>query len=412
MAKTELRYVGKSSLPSPVRHTCVVGWSGKGKGMWSEHFITGKVGKAKVIDFHSVERFEGFFYSIVNNNPIFKQRMRLITEDRIQPKAFKNDIIAICGRRLLDKNVKKLPANIKIRTLDKKHLVNEDLIDFLAETKAARGILHLVLYLNEGKTMGIDDMHKFLIKMIRKDLEPEQLEMTGGVNRASIATILRNIAGIKNSGIFSDAFPKIKIKDLVEDKSIITSISCFLLKTHSERALALGVLLRNINRYRETRTQRGNLFVYFRELQTVFKKEYYEQYRLLRDSLRDILEQGRDLKTVLIADFQSFEQVEVGFYTQFQRCFALGMTSRDSVKLHNFGTVPPLYLYKLQQCKPGQGMVLSNGEFRYLIEVVPTKHMKKTEGFPVLDYLGRMYGWTPIDVDYESIFGIKPLEIT
>ena len=409
MAKIITKVIGKESIQSAVRHTAIVGLSGRGKDMFGEGYITKKIGKSKIIDFHTMERFEGFFYSIKNNKIDLIHRGIRLTQKQYEPKAFNNKIILFCGRKLMDLKNKKLPKNVEIRTLSPYDLVNEELIEIISPTDSAKGILLMILYFNKRKKMNVFDFKDYVEQIIHKTLDFRVQEFFKGVHRMTLFVILREIITIINSGIFNDSFPKINIKELIEDKDTITTISCFLLKSHVERAISLSILFRNIIKYREENDLKTPLVFYVREIQTFFKPEYKKYYKLLIDNMRDVLEQGRDNLITLVANFQTFSQLPPDFYRQFGagKIFAFGMPERDASKLLEFCPIPYIFLRKLLMCHKGQGMYIAGGQFRYLMEVVPTQHLKKEEGFKVLDYLIIKYGYNDYsNLDFDKIFDV------
>ena len=406
MTLYKYKILGSEHLDSPTKHLAIPGLSGRGKDMFGEGYITYKIGKTKVIDFHSVERFEGFFYGIKQTDKALIDRMNMLSGGLVRPKAFEHEIILFCGKRLLHIHKKRVPKNITIYTLSKDDLTNEELIDFLGKTDASKEYINLILYVNRGKIMNIDDIEKELIE-IMSTKGKERLPLYEGMRATTISVLLRNIAIIKSSGLFSDAFPKLDIKKLVEDKKIITTISCFLQSTHIERAVVMSIILKKIIKYRYESNKRIPLTMYIREIQTFYKKEYENEYRLMRDMIRDILEQGRDSLITLVCNFQIFKQLPADVANQFSsgKVFSFALPEVEGKKLLNYAPIPSLYIYKLQMCQKGQGMYVVNGQFRYLMEVIPTRHMKKKEGFNVWNYLGKEFDWNDYsDLDYEQMF--------
>ncbi|MBU1075708.1 MAG: hypothetical protein KKH98_00350 [Spirochaetes bacterium] len=407
MPLLKYKLVGKEYLDSPTKHLAIPGLSGRGKDMFGEGYITQKIGKTKVIDFHSVERFEGFFYGIPQTDAKLIERMNMLSHGIMRPTTFNNEIILFCGKRLLNIHKKRVPKNISIFTLDKNDLTNEELIDFLGKTTAAKEYVNLILYANRDKVMNIDDMENLLIDIIQtpgKDREP----LYKGMVATTLSILLRNIALIKSSGLFSDAFPKLNIKKLVENKKVISTISCFLQVSHIERAIVLSVVLKKMIKYRYESNKKIPLTLYIREMQTFYKKEYDSEYSLIRDMIRDVLEQGRDSLITLVCNFQIFKQLPSDIANQFSsgKVFSFALPLKEGEKLLNYAPIPKMYLAKLQMCSKGQGMYVVNGMFRYLMEVIPTRHMKKTEGFDVWNHLGAAYGWNNYEhLDYGGMFG-------
>jgi len=397
----------KSQVRSDVLHMRIMGWSGKGKDVFGEQYITQKVGKFKVIDFHSVERNEGFFYSIPNTNPSMLRRLQFFANGRLKPKSFKNDIVMICGRKILKQD--RLPKNVSIRSLDKDLFVDNDMIPFLTNTHAGEGLLQMIFFFNEvrgEKPMNIDDLQNYLLKIINDQLPDMETTAFKSSKGNVVPPILRNIISLKSSGIFSEKFPKISLDELLKDSQSITTISYSLLDTSLERAVAQSLLLNMVVKQRDEIKKKAKLIpllIYYREFQVAYNKHdesFYRNCSMLRQKFWWILTEGRDNKITLIANYQTPKQIPDNVANQFQKHFSLAVPKKEAESFQSFAPIPPLTINKLSLCGRGQGLFFASGTYKYPVEVMPTLHMKKEAGFNVMEHLQKVFGSYDIEKEY------------
>ena len=402
MVKFKLKVVGCEWLDCPTHHFLIGGLSGMGKDMTGEAYITEKVGKSKVIDFYSAERFEGFFYGIPQSNPLMLKRMYDLTGGRLKPCAFDHEIIMILGNRL--KDVQTLPKNVKVVTLDQNDLTNEDLIDFVAHTPSAKGLMYMIIYFNNNKNLNLDDLELYLKNIIEGTLDYDKQQSFKGISRSTVFVIMRNIILLKNSGIFSDhpGIEKIKINDLIKDVNKISTVSCYLLSSEIEKAVVLGLLLKKFIDYRRVHKDRIHIIFYVRELHAFYRKETPIYYIPFKRYIDFVLTEGRDNLLTLVCNTQKpTRQLPPSIYTHFSKVLCHRLPFNDAYSLQNFASIPIDIIRKMQSLDKGQGIYIASGGFRYLMEIPPTRHMKKEEGFNVLAYLNKRFGV----VDYSEISG-------
>ncbi len=379
-------------IPSPTRHLLITGLSGYGKDFFGEFYISQKMKGNKVIDVFSDIRGEGFFYEIPNDNKFLMKRLKFLTNGQLKPKKFKQEIIMFNGTRLAD--YPELPANVKVVTFRQKDLTNDDLMDFIAYNDTQRGLLDMLFYYNK-KTMTLDDVEDYLRKSIEPNTEENRILKGGHI--ATKFTMLRRIAAIKQSGLFHegdrdlmDEFDPLKC---VQDKDTITTFSTMLLPRDDLRGLALGLAIKKIidMRRKNLDKERNPVVLYVRELSGFYADAKATYYSLIKSQFNFILREGRDNLFTLVANTQLPTDVPEYVLYNFNNFFCLKVP--EPKFLQRKAMIPNKYIDKLKNLtEPGIGMYVSNGSFRYPVRSIPTLHLKKTEGFDVLDYLSSIYG--------------------
>ena len=405
----ESRILLETKTNSSTRHTAAVAWSGKGKDMWCEMYMGGYYDRNfKIIDVNSKRRKEGWFYSIPCNDQGFINKAAWITcKDKkySTPKAMDSEIICILGKGI--KNYKELPANVLIRTLDKKDLTGYELIPFISTTDVSESVLYFLQYIYPDKELNIDDFQNLLEKIVMKQL-PEDMQQILKCDPRTAFTILREIGMLKNSGIFSDEYPKLDIEAVYHTPKIITTFSYDFLLADKEVGVVQSIICKKIKSILIKSANKQPLLFYYRELQDLFNKETEQYYGMVRDAVYYFLTEGRDNMVMVLANFQSFTQVPTSYSTHFQKLYAGGMPLREAENLNNFATIDKITLYKLTTCKAGMGIWISGGSYYYPIEVPPTMHKKKEEGFPVISYLISIYGSQDLSQkNWDNIFKME-----
>ena len=308
-------------------------------------------------------------------------------------QAFKHEILMILGKKL--KIFPRLPKNVKVVTLDQRDLNNEDLMDFLAHTPPAKSLLLMIFYFHDDRNMTLTELKEFLEKIINSELIGKAAEFFRGSHISTAFTIFRNSIVLLNSGIFydGDEFEKINIKEVIRDKDTIHTISCFLLSSDIEKAVVLGLLLKKFIDYRIEHKDEIHILFYIREIHSFYNREVPIFYQPLKRAINFILTEGRDNLITLAANTQKpTRQLPPSIYTHFSKIFCHRLPYNDLVSLQNFASIPINIINKMQRVGKGQGIYISSGEFRYLMEIPPTRHMKKEEGFNVINYLSDKFG--------------------
>lgn len=398
------RTVGAKKVPSTTNHLAVVAWSGKGKDTFMEWLIGQKVLNhkgLKVVDLNSIHRKEGWFYSIPNDDYKMVVRGHRLNRKRFKPQGFESEIVCVLGKKI--KEYKVLPGNVKVRTLRKDDITGQDLIPFIADTTPAEGLCNVVQYIHGTKKLNVDDFQNFLERLMGK--KDAMIAEFVRADPRTIFTIIRNIIDLKNSGIFSDAFPKLDISEIMGDAKTITTFSYDLIEGGRQVAMVKSVIAHKIKEYIIGEDKKKPILVYYREFQDIFDKDIGKYYDMLKDACWYFLTQGRDNKVQLMVNFQSFQQVPNKVLFQFQQLYAGGMGLKEAELLRNWATIPTVTLNKFPHLMPGQGMYIHNGEFEYLVEVVPPLNKKKEEGFPVIRFLCGLFGEQNLaELDYDAIF--------
>lgn len=387
---------------SPTKHCAIFGLSGFGKDVAGERYIAEKSGKFKVIDLFSEERGEGMLYSMPSSNYNMNKRLEWLSNKRLKPKGYDNEILMFLGTNL--EYFPKLPKNIKIITFSEDDVTNDDLVDFLAFNESQRGLMDMILYNNSNKRMTFSSVERYLTLAKIKET-PENEEMKGS-HRMTIFTILRRIASIKSSGLFhnkdSKYFHKFNFEDCVKDIKTISSFSTLLLPKEEQRGLALGILMKKVLEMRKKSKSRVPVLFYVRELSFFYRKNVPTFYNLLKDSFNKILREGRDLKYTLVINSQLPQDLPDYIFKQFNKVICLKIP--DPRILLRKAAIDPFTIKKLENLdEKGVGIYISSGKYRYPIYLPPTMHQKKQEGFDVFTYLGTKFG----KIDYSCTEFLK-----
>jgi len=406
--KNRLKFV--RTLRSPIKHTLIVGASGSGKDFFGERFIAKHFDKGfKIIDFFSLERFEGMGYSIPLEDKKLIELGKSMTGGVFKPRAYPNKIYMINGNKL--SRYPRLPKNIQIVSLKEEDLDTQDLIYLLGTTDSSQSFLFMIAFDlkdNESKDqMTLADVESYCMRLTNK--EPELMERFKGSVPATAFVIRRNIALLRQSGIFANHFPngdpipKINIDEVMKEKSI-TTFGCSLLETDIERAVGLGILLKRLLAYNQNNQKKIPLFIYFREIQQIYNKNNrsFNFYNMLRQYVYFCLTEGRDNLISLICNAQTLSQVDP-IRTFFNKVFALRLPYDEAKKLINYAPINKDTLNKLQMLDRGMGIYINNGIFEYVVHSLPPSFQKKQEGSDVLGVLGNIWGWN----DYSDKL-IKP----
>ena len=392
--KNKLKFV--RTLRSPIKHFLIVGASGSGKDFYGERIMSKYFDKKfKVIDFFSLERFEGMGYSIPITDKDMIHEGKLLTGGVFEAKAYPNKIYMLNGNKL--KYFPKLPKNVEIVSLKATDLDTQDLILLLGSTDSSRSLLYMILFdLKETENredMNLIDVENYAVRITAGDIKFK------GASVQTAFILRRNIALLKQSGIFNDFFPngepikKINMNDVMLEKSI-TTFSCALLETQIERAVGLGILLKRIVSYNQENQHKIPLAIYFREIQQIYNSmnKSDDFFNMLRHYVYFIITEGRDNLINLICNAQTLSQVEP-IRNYFNKVFALRLPMNEAKKLIDYAPINKATLEKMQMLDRGMGIYINNGIFEYVVHSLVPSFQKKQEGSDVLGFLGNIYGW-------------------
>lgn len=373
----EMEFIRPEKLQSFTKHTLVSGKSGSGKSNTAEFILTQKAGKSKVIDLVDKGRFENCLYSFPETNPFLVKKIEEYSNYSLKPKSFDNEIIFIAGMRL--KFIKKLPANIKVMSLDIDDLSLSDMF-FLATTQSTKGVLSYLQY--EHGNMKINELVDFLQKTEDKVIPTLTKYL-----------LLRNIRKWLNSGMFSENFEKIEFKKILKDKNTITSFNSYLLEDAEEESLFYGLVLKKILDTKRYEKIKHRVTIYCREISN-FMGQYAKEYDFVRKQILTIIREGRDIGLDLFADTQRMKDLPTVFRRQMGRIIQLKSDFSDAETLKEIIDVPPSVLYRIPHLKVGEGMVISGSNYYYPCFFLPSLHYHKKPGLDVLKILGRRFGWS------------------
>lgn len=393
---------------STIKHLMTAGTSGSGKGFNMERLVSKYMMKGeKVIDFFSLERNEGFFYSVKNEVEFLIEKGKNLTMGVYEPRGFKNDILMFAGNKIIKERSMILPKNIRIVSLDEKDLENEDMLMLLGTSSTTISTLYMMFnvykkFFNKPKVT-LSDIRKACEWCLMKNCpNGEAKNILDTAHKQTIYVLQRNIEMTEESGLFNEAFERVDIHKLIKDNESITTISCSLLDDDIQRAIALSILMKKIFRFKQKNRKSKPTTIYIREMQTFFDKQkvIYQYSGMLREYINLILREGRDNKITLFADFQSLGDIPMNILGKFNKVFALRLPKNDAKKLSMFANIPDDIIDNMLNLKRGVGIYISNGNYAYPIYTIPPNFHKKSSGEDVFKALGNIYGLK--EVTYEG----------
>jgi len=405
--KIKYRVIGQKTIWSPLRHTLIVGRSGTGKDYFGERLITKKIGRYKVIDLFSLERFEGLYYGLPNTDQDLIDAGMRLTGGVYKPTKFKHEIIMFYGHKI--RQYHKLPKNIKLVSLRKEDIEFDDLLQILGTTDASKTLLFNIRYYHETmKEIGLctyKDLESYIKKIFTKKFDDEEeSEFFQGAHPATVSKLFQNLIIVEGSGVFHPGLPHFDVKEMMRHRDVITTTSAALMATDVERAIVMSIVIKKIVTHNLNPAHRVPIIVYFREIQHIFEKENedFEFWGLARFYTKEILKEGRDNLITLYCNAQNLGQCKP-ILKYFSKAFALRLDQDDAKSLLGFAPIDSQTLSKLISLERGKGIFVSGGEYQYVCETLPPHHLKKKEGANVLGYLDKEYGST----DYSHLFKPK-----
>ncbi len=354
--------------------------------MAAEALLEGNVGKKKCFDgFDLDDRHEGWLYCLPETNARLNQRRDILSGNCLKQSAFNHETICIAGSRLTLDPI--LPTNVKVYSLDSSKLNIGDLSYILGASEGAQNTLGFIEY--EYGNLSLNDLVDTL-KKLRNDPR---------VHAASVSSLLRSISRIQNSGIFDTRFPAYDIQKSMEDIDTITSFSTSLIENEDARALATGLLCKQIVEAKKQRLTSNKVVLYCREVSYITGKYADQRMGLARKYLMEILRVGRDLQISAIFCSQMQRDFSVSFRRLLGGILQMKTDYSDALGLKDIGDVPHNILGKLPRLAAGVGLLMTGDGFEYPVFTLPARHLHKKEGMNVIALLIKEFG----KIDYSGI---------
>jgi len=410
------RKASPKKLWSKTKHLLIAGVSGFGKGNFGEAYISKFSDKGvKVFDLNSESRGEGMLYGIPQTDSGMKTRLNYLSDDRLKPKAYKNEIIMFLGHNL--GKLQKLPANVKVSAFNEEWLTNEDLKKFLAFNDSQVALLEGIFEIHDDQKLSLSYLYNFLSKAAKSPVgkgmnrEARALKQMGS-HYMSVNTIKRRARALLRSGLFyrhpedmKHYFWYLDLDKSLSEVDTITSFSTYLIEDSYIRYVCVGMLLKKFIEIMEHRQTRTPMLFYLREANDFFYMQNPPQYVIdIQDNISKILRKGRSFggsEVTVVMDTQLLYDLPDQIFNGFNKFICFRLPLSDSKRLLRKASIPPLYLENLSKVEVGTGMYIINGTFQYPYLFYPTLHKKNEPNFDVFNYLSSKYGV----VDYnESSF--------
>ena len=404
------RLMKPRSIYSKTEHCLIGGLSGYGKGVAGEGYVPKFVKKGyKVFDINSESRGEGMYYSIPQSDSKMKQRLKYLSNGRIKPQGYKNEIIMFLGNNL--RKMEKLPSNVKVCVFNEEWLENEDIRKFLSFNERQSETLEAIFELNNDKKILLSGLYKFFQAAAKdKDSRERKALTQAGVHSATIATLKRRLRVLLRSGLFYNEkkdmydpetkkgyFHYLDLMSSLKQVDTITSYSTYLIEDPYIRYVCIGVLIKKFIELIETRQANIPILFYIREANDFYYMQKPPAYVIdIQTNIEKMLRKGRSFggsKVTVVIDTQLLGDLPDSVFNQFNKFMVFKLPTSDSKKLLRKATIPELYLNKLAHCDVGQGMYVANGMFEYPILYSPSLSMKSDPKMDVFDYLINRFGF-------------------
>ena len=157
----EIKIRGFNQLNSKTKHEIIFGGSGMGKGMYDEGYFTKHVSQGyKCIDLNSLDRGEGMFYGLKQDDFSLQRKIKMLTNDAIKPTAYKNEIVMFLGTGI--RFMQNIPKNIKVCVFNEDDMDNEDLKNFIALTESQQAFMETFFDMCGNKKVPLQFLYDYM----------------------------------------------------------------------------------------------------------------------------------------------------------------------------------------------------------------------------------------------------------
>src|SRR3990167_1988026 len=406
----ELKIRGSNLLSSKTKNQIVFGGSGQGKGMYDEGYFTKHVHQGyKCIDLNSLDRGEGMFYGLPQDDFSLIRKIDFLTQGVMKPQSYKTEIIMFLGTGI--RYMQTLPKNIKVCVFNEEDMDNQDLKGFIAITDSQEAFMETFFDMCGNKKVPLQFLYDYLSRAgkSKDSLEWRLMSEKGITNYSIISTLKKRALWLLRSGLFhndeSDVPSKFHYLDLeksIQERDTITSYSRYLIEDKAIQDICLYMLVKKYLLFLEKRQFYIPIAFYWRELGDIYSTIRESPFILqLRAMVEQILRKGRGLggaEVLLIADTQYPHDVHDSVFAGFNKIVSFATPIKQSTRFLSKCEIPMPYLYKLARAEVGMNMTIAGGQFVYPVLSIPTLHKKYDPKWDVFRYLLKEFG----EIDYSK----------